>query len=231
MNDQTRVGIFGGTFDPIHFGHLQVAAIAQRALHLHDLLFLPSHVPLHRGSPPIAHPEHRLAMIKLALQNRAGFHVSELELNAPEPSYTSNTLRRLANQGYTPQQLFFVIGADAFSEISTWRGYPDILDQAHFIVVSRSGHSVVEILRRVSGLDDRIKEIPEDPSLPVDIIQMKLQNPTVFFVQASTPNISSSSLRRQMEIGESVEGFIPPEVLNYIRQQDLYVSSSGKKQF
>ena len=181
--------------------------------------------------PPIAHPEHRLAMIKLALQNRAGFHVSELELNSQEPSYTSNTLRRLANQGYTPQQLFFVIGADAFSEISAWRGYPDILDQAHFIVVSRSGHSVVEILRRVSGLDDRIKEIPEDPSLPVDIIQMKLQNPTVFFVQATTPNISSSSLRRQMEIGESVEGFIPPEVLNYIRQQDLYVSSSGKKQF
>tara|TARA_B100000470_G_scaffold191999_1_gene159335 strand:+ start:102 stop:614 length:513 start_codon:yes stop_codon:yes gene_type:complete len=170
-------------------------------------------------------------MIKLALQNRAGFHVSELELNSPGPSYTSNTLRRLANQGYTPQQLFFVIGADAFSEISTWRGYPDILDQAHFIVVSRSGHSVVEILRRVSGLDDRIKEIPEDPALPVDIIQMKLQNPTVFFVQASTPNISSSSLRRQMEIGESVEGLIPPEVLNYIRQQDLYLSSSGKRQF
>ena len=152
-------------------------------------------------------------------------------MNAPEPSYTSNTLRRLANQGYTPQQLFFVIGADAFSEISTWRGYPDILDQAHFIVVSRSGHSVVEILRRVSGLDDRIKEIPEDPALPVDIIQMKSQNPTVFFVQATTPNISSSSLRRQMEIGESVEGLIPPEVLNYIRQQDLYLSSSGKRQF
>ena len=89
----------------------------------------------------------------------------------------------------------------------------------------------MEILRRVPGLDDRIKEIPEAPSLPVDIIIMKLQNPTVFFVQAATPNISSSSLRRQMEIGESVEGLIPPEVLNYIRQQDLYVSSSGKRQF
>jgi len=170
-------------------------------------------------------------MVKLAVRNRAGFHVSELELSSQEPSYTSNTLRRLVNQGYTPQQLFFVIGADAFSEISTWRGYPDILDQAHFIVVSRSGHSVVEILRRVSGLDDRIKEIPEEPSLPVDIIQMKLHEPTVFFVQATTPNISSSSVRRQMEIGESVDELIPPEVLNYIRQKDLYVSSSGKNNF
>jgi nicotinic acid mononucleotide adenylyltransferase len=98
-------------------------------------------------------------------------------------------------------------------------------------VVSRSGHSVVEILRRVSGLDDRIKEIPEEPSLPVDIIQMKLQEPTVFFIQTATPNISSSSLRRQLEIGESVDGLVPPEVLNYIRQNNLYVSSSGKRQF
>ena len=134
-------------------------------------------------------------------------------------------LRRLPSSvlELTPGACLCEVCADKWTENATWRGYPDILDQAHFIVVSRSGHSVVEILRRVSGLDDRIKEIPEDPALPVDIIQMKLQNPTVFFVQAATPNISSSSLRRQMEIGESVEGFIPPEVLNYIRQQDLYV--------
>ena len=133
-----RIGILGGTFDPIHLGHLEAATAAERALSLDRILLLPSRTPPHRTSEPRASVYHRFAMAALAAAER-GMSVSDLEVRRDGPSYTALTLEALHREGYAPAQLFFITGSDAFAEVATWHDYPRILQLANFVVVSRPG--------------------------------------------------------------------------------------------
>ena len=117
------VGMLGGTFDPIHAGHLDVAEVARQAIGLDQLLLVPANVPPHRPAPG-ASAAHRFAMAALATQDRPGLHVSDLEMRSNEPSYTSTTLDRLCASGLDALTVCFVIGADAFREIRTWKAFP-----------------------------------------------------------------------------------------------------------
>ncbi len=138
MTAARRVGILGGTFDPIHCGHLDAGAAAQAALDLEELLVLPSNIPPHRPQP-VASSYHRFAMVALAIAGRRGWRALDLELREDGRSYTSDSLHTLHGQGFNAQELFFVTGADAFLEIATWKNYPAVLDLAHFAVISRRG--------------------------------------------------------------------------------------------
>src|SRR5947209_8259882 len=134
-----RIGILGGTFDPIHRGHLDLAEAAERRLALTEVLVIPSNIPPHRPQPA-ASSCHRFAMVALAIVGRPHWRVSDIELAAGSaPSFTVTTLDRLHADGYAPTELFFLIGADAFADIDSWRDYPAILDRAHFAVTSRPG--------------------------------------------------------------------------------------------
>jgi nicotinate-nucleotide adenylyltransferase len=135
----TRIGILGGTFDPIHRGHLAAAAAARRALRLDRVLFVPSSIPPHRPTPPLASEFHRFAMVALAISGRASYEASDIELQMGGLSYTSRTLEYFASLGHPPSSLFFITGADAFADIDTWHAYPQLLERAHFVVVSRQG--------------------------------------------------------------------------------------------
>ena len=115
-----RIGILGGTFDPIHWGHLEAAFAAETALKLQRLLVIASHVPPHREMPH-ASPFHRFAMVALAVAGRSGWRAADLELRLDTESYTADTLRRFHDRGYAPAELFFIIGADAFAEIQIGR--------------------------------------------------------------------------------------------------------------
>src|SRR5262249_39122927 len=123
-----RMGLIGGTFDPVHYGHLDAADAARLALGLDEVTFIPAHVPPHRSAQPRASAFHRFALLALALAGRSGYHASDLELGRQGPSFTVDTLRDLHRQGWSPAQLFFIIGADAFAEIATWHEYPAVLD-------------------------------------------------------------------------------------------------------
>ena len=116
-----RIGVLGGTFDPIHCGHLDLGEAAQRALQLTSVLVMPSSRPPHRTAP-LASGFHRFAMAALAIAGRTGWQASDIELTHDETSYTVTTLRRLHAEGYTPNELFFVIGADAFLEFAQLEG-------------------------------------------------------------------------------------------------------------
>src|SRR5262245_45751861 len=142
-----RIGILGGTFDPIHLGHLDVGAAAQRALGLTEMLVVPSSVPPHR-SPAVASGYHRFAMVALAIAGRPGWRALDVELQQAGPSYTATTLRQLHDEGYRASSLFFITGADAFVDIAAWRDYPSFFDLANFVVVSRPGLPVREFPRR-----------------------------------------------------------------------------------
>jgi nicotinate-nucleotide adenylyltransferase len=199
-----RIGVLGGTFDPIHLGHLEAAAAAQRALSLDRVMLMPSRTPPHRAVEPRASVFHRFAMTALAAASRADLVVTDLELRRDGPSYTALTLQALQQEGYTPSQLFFITGADAFAEIDTWYDFPRVLSLANFVVVSRPGVTV-----------SRTPPVPDHQSL-IPTVQ-------TFFVDAITPDVSSTDIRRRVASGESIEGLVPPAVAEHIRRHRLYV--------
>ena len=154
-----RIGILGGTFDPIHWGHLEAAFAAETALKLMRLLVITSHVPPHRVAPR-ASAFHRFAMVSLAVSGRSGWRAADLELRLNAESYTADTLRRFHERGYAPAELFFIIGADAFADIQSWKDYPEVLEYAHFLVVSRPGFPVGDLSHRLPMLAERMVTPP-----------------------------------------------------------------------
>jgi nicotinate-nucleotide adenylyltransferase len=211
MNSAARIGILGGTFDPIHVGHLEAALAAKRALSLDRVLLLPSRTPPHRTADPRASVFHRFAMAALAAAE-CGMMVSDLEVRREGPSYTALTLETLHRDGFAPAQLFFITGSDAFAEVATWYDYPRILQLANFVVVSRPGAPPPSDL------------IPTPKSLitaPTEITAAT--GPTLFSVEADTPDVSSTEIRRRAGAGESIAGLVPPSVAGHISRHKLYV--------
>ena len=200
------LGVLGGTFDPIHNGHLAAAEAAQRALSLESIVLVPSRIPPHRRDPVGAASAHRRAMAELAALDRPGWSVSSLELDRQGPSYTYDTLAEL---GTTGAELFFILGADAFAEIATWSRYPAVLDLAHFVVVSRPGIT----------LDSLRERQPSAFSLRPSA------NTRVILVEANTPDISSTDIRKRIRAGESLSGLVPDAVADYIRTRRLYLGN------
>jgi len=199
-----RIGILGGTFDPIHCGHIDLARAADEALGLTRLFVVASNLPPHRAAP-VASSYHRFAMVALALSTRPTWNASDIELRSAEPSYTSTTLKRFHADGYDPAELFFLVGADAFAEIETWRDYPQILGFAQFAVVSRPGFPVGGLRQHLPALADRIVAI-----------------------DAPTADVSATDIRRRIAAGESIAGLVPPAVRQHIEQHGLYRTMSGR---
>ena len=202
-----KIGILGGTFDPVHFGHLDAAQAAQQALDLNRVMLLPTRIPPHRSAEPRASAFHRFAMCALAATTRPDLEVSEMELHRDGPSYTSITLERLHAEGHQPSQLFFILGADAFAEIATWYDYPRLLGLGNFVVVSRPGSSL-------SDVKSRYLTAPHPAPT---------SGTEVCFVSSDTPNISSTEIRRRVGAGEPIDGLVPPIVADHIRRHGLYV--------
>ncbi len=216
-----RVGILGGTFDPIHEGHLAVAEAASAALGLGEVLFVPSHHPPHRRVEPQASGYDRFAMVALALADRPKFLASDVELLAADWSYTSVTLRRLHATAFDALQLFFITGADAFAEIATWKDYPAILDLANFVVVSRPGLPVAAIPDRLPTLRARMIMKP-DADVDREADANRAAATRVWLVDARTPDVSSTEVRRRARAGERFDGLVPHAVERYIARHHLY---------
>jgi nicotinate-nucleotide adenylyltransferase len=208
-----RIGILGGTFDPIHAGHVDAGHAAALAIGLHRLIVVPSHIPPHRPQP-LASPYHRFAMVSLAVSGNAGWRASDLELRIEAASYTCETLAKFHERGYAPSELFFIIGADAFADIASWRDYPDILDQAHFAVVSRPGFPVADLPALLPDLKARMTIPPLDDTRQMD--------PLIILIDAQTADVSSTAIRHSCADGQSLAGLVPPTVQQHIEQHGLY---------
>ena len=198
-----KTGVLGGTFDPIHLGHIAAADAAQQALSLDSILLMPSRIPPHRAAPTTASAEDRYAMAHLAAQERAGWTASRVEIDRNGPSYSYDTLLEL---GKPPSDVFFILGADAFAEIATWSRYPAILDLANFVVVSRTGITLDSLRARVPSAFDR-------------------KDTRVILVEARTPDVSSTEIRRRVRAAESITGLVPDSVAHYITTHHLYSGS------
>jgi nicotinate-nucleotide adenylyltransferase len=216
-----RVGILGGTLDPIHLGHLDAAVAARDALDLTDVRIMPARVPPHRHQGPAASMFHRFALAALAVNDLERLTASDMELCADGPSYTALTLERLAARGLQPAQIFFITGADAFAEIETWYRYPEVLDLAHFVVIARPGSPVATVADRLPALGGRI--VHGAPRAALDV-------PSVILIDAQTADVSSTAIRRRLRSGETIAGLVPPSVERHILNHRLYAEPSTADQ-
>jgi len=216
-----RIGLLGGTFDPIHLGHTELASLAHITLSLTQVLVIPANVPPHR-TKPLTSSFHRFAMTALAVAGRDGWRASDVELRHEAPSYTSTTLGRFHQEGYKPTELFFLIGADAFADITTWREYPNILDRAHFAVVSRPAYPVAQLREQLPVLANRMVVVEQGDQPPVE--------PSIILIDGVTADVSSTAIRMKLSAGESIEGMVDNRVRQHIAQHGLYRSSSSTRQ-
>lgn len=214
MRRPRRLGVLGGTFDPVHFGHLDAADAARAQLELDEVLFVPAHDPPHKPVDPRASAFQRFALVSLAIQDSPGYRTSEMELMRDGTSYTADTLRALHADGWTPSQLFFLLGADAFAEIATWREFPALLDLAHFAVIARPGTTLEQALERTPALRSRARASSD--------LASNSGATGVFLVEARTRDVSSTMIRVRLAAGASIDDLVPPAVARHIMAHQLY---------
>ncbi len=206
------IGILGGTFDPIHYGHLRPALEALEGLNLAEVRFIPCHQPVHRG-PPRATPEQRLAMLAEAIAGQPGLVADRRELRRRGPSYMADTLDSLRDElGDTP--LCLLLGADAFDDLHRWRRWREIPELAHLVILHRPGApsmrpSVLEKLIERRRLR-RVEALAERPA------------GGVLFKQVTQLDISATQIRRLLAQGNSARYLLPESVLAFIHRHRLY---------
>ncbi|ODS55708.1 MAG: nicotinate (nicotinamide) nucleotide adenylyltransferase [Acidobacteria bacterium SCN 69-37] len=206
------VGLFGGTFDPIHQGHLDVARAVHEALSLETVRFIPARRPPHR-TPPLASAAHRFAMTALAIAGDARLRVSDAEMDQDGPSFTIDTLDRIERIEPARTGTFvFITGSDAFRDIRTWHRWPDLLDRCHFAVVSRVGLPAATLREALPDLAARMHDAP----CPVTA------TPGIFLVDAATAPVSSTELRQALTEGAPVDDLLPDAVAEYAVRHGLY---------
>ena len=209
-----RLGVLGGTFDPIHVGHLDAAEAARLALDLSEVLFVPAHDPPHRPADPHAAAAHRFAMVALAINGCPVYRVSDLELKRGGNSYTADTLRSLHAAGWEASQIFFILGADAFAEIATWYDFPAVLGLAHFAVVARPGATLEQAAARTPALRGRLRQ----PSRATG----SSPETGIVLIEAVTRDVSSTSIRAHLSAGQSIDHLVPSSVARHIAAHHLY---------
>jgi nicotinate-nucleotide adenylyltransferase len=205
------IGLLGGTFDPIHFGHLDVARAARNALGLERVLLVPSRLPPHRAAPQ-ASAAHRFAMTAIAVANEQGLEASDLEMDTDGPSFTIDTLNRLVVLGIEGRSVCFITGADAFREIASWKSQAELLTRCHFAVVSRPGMPASDLRTSLPGLVGRMVEGPG----------LSGTETAIHLLNAATAAVSSTDVRRAVAMGQPLDGLVPGAVAAHIARHRLY---------
>jgi nicotinate-nucleotide adenylyltransferase len=211
------VALFGGTFDPIHAGHIAVAEAAQKRFHLDTVYFVPSSRPPHKAKPALTPFLHRYAMVALACADHADFQPSTAEAPdgaTPHVFYTYDTVKKYRRE-HPDDHLYFIVGADQFLEIPTWRNYEALLDSCDFIIASRPGFRV-DALRLVVPPEKLGRTQSSDPNAIV------LRKSTVHILTTVASHISSTEIRQRLASRRNIHGLVPPRVEEYILGQALY---------
>ncbi|WP_110204952.1 nicotinate-nucleotide adenylyltransferase [Nocardioides daejeonensis] len=197
-----RVGVMGGTFDPIHHGHLVAASEVQAWFDLDEVIFVPTGAPWQKADREVSPAEHRYLMTVIATAANPRFSVSRVDIDRAGPTYTIDTLRDLQAQD-PDAELYFITGADALANIFTWRDAPELFELAHFVGCTRPGYEM-------------------DPSMLVDIPSAR-----VTLVEIPALAISSTECRKRKQRGEPVWYLVPDGVVQYIAKHDIYPAETA----
>ena len=205
------IGIYGGTFNPVHYGHLRTGLEVLELFELQQLRLIPCRIPAHREQPDVK-PEQRLAMLQLACVDTPGFYVDRRELDRDGPSYMVDTLRSLQDE-YPDDSLILFIGTDAFAGLSRWHEWQQLFDYAHIVVMTRPQHDMPELAEFLQ------QRLCSDKKL------LSQQYAGLLLFQAVTAlDISATAIRGLIARGRNPKFLLPDAVIAFIRQQQLYLS-------
>jgi len=199
-----HTGVLGGTFDPIHLGHLVVAEEVRTQLNLDEVQFVPSGQPWLKSNSPVSLAEHRVQMVRLALANKPYFKLSTIEVERPGPTYTVDTITELQGQLQAGGELFFILGWDSLAELPQWREPSRLIKICRLVAVPRPGYPFPDLNaleKTIPGLSQRV---------------VRMDKPQI--------DISASEIRQRVAQGLSIHHLVPEPVERYIEQQRLYIT-------
>lgn len=198
----SRLGIMGGTFDPIHYGHLVTAEGARYEYKLDKVIFIPAGQPPHKLNTKRTEPWRRYEMTRLAVATNPFFEISSLEIDRPGPSYTIDTVQEISRL-FPGTQIYFITGADAVSKILVWKRVKQILSICQFIAATRPGYQLGEMWKRIQDLPQDLKK-------------------NIFFMGVPALAISSTDIRQRVREGRPVKYLLPEPVEEYIASNNIY---------
>ena len=197
-----KIGILGGTFDPVHNGHIKVAEAVKTQLDLAKVVFVPAGQPWLKSASPVSMAEHRVEMVRLAIVGRPSFELSLLEINRTGPSYTVDTIKEFRDKHGTGSEIFFILGQDSLSQLPRWKEPKRIIELCRLVAVPRPGSKpsdLKELETLIPGLSSRL---------------VLLDKPEI--------DVSATQIRRRVAEGLSIRGLVPTTVADYIKSHKLY---------
>lgn len=232
MNGRKRIALYGGTFDPVHVGHLAVARELLRLFALDEVLFIPAHVAPHKREIQVSPAWHRYAMLALATQEDERLRLSTVELDAPERPYTVNTLSRMQAELGQLAQLFFVMGADSWSEITTWREWERVLTLTNHLVVTRPGFEL-DAGHVTPAIRERMVDLRGVDQEHIARAVSRSEDTKIFVTDAVVMEVSATAVRRAVSEGRDTEWprLVPPPVADYIKKYRLYQNQHDTEHF
>jgi nicotinate-nucleotide adenylyltransferase len=215
MVAKQRIALYGGTFDPVHVGHLEVARKVSELFEIEKVLFVPAQVAPHKVGRAVSAPIHRYAMLALATQHDRQLAISTFELDAPDRRYTVNTLEYFLSVFDESADLFFIMGADSWVEISTWREWQRLLTMVNHIVVTRPGYE----LTGPPGMDDRVVDLRSKTKVAIASDATR-----IYLTDIVMRDVSATKIRSLAELGQVSElaRLVSEPVAEYIRKYALY---------
>jgi len=213
-----RAAIYGGTFDPVHNGHLKVARGVQKLFGLDEVILMPAYVPPHKRGAGITSAFHRFAMLALATEHDESLTISTAELDQPDRPYAVDTVAYMQETLGSDCRLFFVMGADSWSEITTWREWRRLLTMCDHLVVTRPGYELPTDDVRGKVVDVRGKN-----NVAIQAIVEASQSPQVFVTDTVFEDVSATAIRAAAKNGQAeLTTMVPREVAHYIEKYELY---------
>ena len=203
-----KIVVFGGTFDPVHIGHIEVAQVAAEKIGAKKVVLVPARRSPHKQYRPIASDKDRIAMLKLSVIDKNLFQISPIELNRAEPSYTIDTIRHFKQQFGDDCELYWLIGADMLESLPKWHKIDEILNECSICVMNRGGFKKPDFNSLASGLS-------------IENIEKLRKN----IIETPMINISGTEIRRKILDDKDVSKYLHPEVLNYIKSHRLYAAT------
>ncbi len=200
-----KIGVLGGTFDPIHLAHLAVAEAVKAELDLAEVIFVPAGQPWLKANNYISAAEHRVQMVRLAIAGKSYFRLSTMEIDRPGPSYTVDTMAELRGQIKASDELYFILGWDNLAELPRWREPARLIQLCYLVAVPRPGYPVPDLMKLagdIPGLSKRVI-IMDKPQL----------------------DISATEIRKRLSRGEPINDLVPEAVAEYIKRQGLYLGA------
>ena len=209
-----RIALYGGTFDPVHVGHLEIARRVSGVFEIEKVIFMPAQMAPHKVGRPVTDPIHRYAMLALATQGDPRLLISTFELDDPNRRYTVNTVEHFQRELNDATELFFIMGADSWSEITTWREWERLLTMTNHIVVTRPGYEPATA--HVGSHAERIVDLRAGKELP--------HANGIFFTDVVMNDVSATNIRRLASEGRTDElvNLLPGPVLEYIKKYEIY---------